>query len=156
MLEMEYEQMELLTESEAADLGLVQQICEYALGKSNWSESSYEVSIVFMSDVEIQAINLQYRSKDTPTDVISFAFEDVEDTIVYEQGMTRLLGEIYISIDATRRQAEQYGHSFKREVNFLLLHGFLHLLGYDHLDTYAEKEMFQLQNEILNHFDLVR
>ncbi len=111
-----------------------------------------EACIVFVSNKRIQEINHQYRSKDQVTDVISFAMEDsVEgEQVVIGDNLPRLLGDIYISIDKCRAQASEYKHSFERELVFLALHGFLHLLGYDHMTKADEEVMFKLQEEILN------
>ena len=104
-------------------------------------------SVIFINNEEIHKINKEYRGIDRPTDVISFAFND-NGTL---QGPVNMLGEIYVSIDRMKEQAIEYGHSEKRELSFLCIHGLLHLLGYDHtLGEKEEKEMFDLQKEILN------
>ena len=90
---------------------------------------------------------------DRPTDVISFALED-DDTFISTD--VRVLGDIYISIDKAKEQAESYGHSLKRELSFLTIHGILHLLGYDHMTNEEEKEMFNLQEMILNEYGIKR
>ncbi|PIC81120.1 rRNA maturation RNase YbeY [Sporosarcina sp. P18a] len=122
-------------------------------------EGLYELSITFMDDESIQAVNAEYRGKDRPTDVISFALEELSEgevAIVQESDMPVVLGDIVISIDTAKRQAIEYNHSFERELGFLALHGFLHLLGYDHLDEEEEREMFGRQTEILTEFGLDR
>lgn len=119
----------------------------------------YELSITFMDDPAIQSVNAEFRGKDKPTDVISFALEELSEgevAIVHEQDMPVVLGDIIISIETAQRQAEEYNHTFERELGFLALHGFLHLLGYDHLDEEEEREMFGRQNEILTSFGLER
>ena len=105
-----------------------------------------------MTDEEIQEVNAEYRGKDEPTDVISFALEEMtegEVAIIAEEGMPTVLGDIIISVETASRQAEEYGHDFNREIGFLALHGFLHFLGYDHMTEEDEKEMFGRQKEIL-------
>ena len=104
-------------------------------------------SIIFVDEKEIQKINKEYRNIDKITDVISFAFEDNAD-IVYND--FRVLGDIYICIPRMLEQAKEYGHSEKRELAFLTVHGLLHLLGYDHQSEEEEKEMFALQELVLN------
>lgn len=104
-------------------------------------------SVVFVDDDEIHNINKEYRKIDRITDVISFAFEDYEDI---EYNDIRMLGDIYICIPQMKRQAIDYGHSEKRELSFLAVHGLLHLLGYDHMEPEDEKEMFSLQELILD------
>jgi probable rRNA maturation factor len=104
-------------------------------------------NVIFVDNEYIHELNKTYRGIDRPTDVISFALEDEQD-INYPD--FRLLGDIYISIPKARSQAEEYGHSFKREICFLATHGFLHLLGYDHMEKEDEKVMFSRQELILN------
>ena len=104
-------------------------------------------SVVFMEDEEIHQMNKEYRGVDRVTDVISFAFEDNND-LVYND--IRMLGDIFICIPQMKRQAEEYGHSEKRELSFLAVHGILHLLGYDHMNEDDEKVMFELQELILD------
>lgn len=111
-----------------------------------------EFNIIFIDNKRIHEINKEYRGVDRPTDVISFALEDHED-IKLE---TRVLGDIYISIEKAREQAEEYGHSLKREISFLAVHGLLHLLGYDHMNEEDEKVMFELQDKILDGYGIRR
>lgn len=110
-------------------------------------------SIIFVEDDEIHEINREYRGVDRVTDVISFAFED-DGKILYNE--IRMLGDIYICIPQMKRQAQSYEHSEKRELSFLAVHGLLHLLGYDHMEQDEEKEMFELQELILNEKDIKR
>lgn len=114
-----------------------------------------ELSVTFVDKVEIQEINKMYRDKDKVTDVISFALEEDEPEIT-GLDMPRVLGDIIICTDVANEQAESYGHSFERELGFLALHGFLHLLGYDHMNEQDEKEMFGCQDQILNAYGLTR
>lgn len=113
-----------------------------------------ELSVIFVNDERIHEINRDYRKIDRSTDVISFALEDNEQ--FYVEGMPRELGDIFISIDHAKKQADEYGHSFYREMCFLFTHGLLHLLGYDHMNEEDEKEMFTLQNDILNALNIGR
>ena len=110
------------------------------------------VSVSIVDNRYIHKINKKYRQIDRPTDVISFAFLDNEnnyDKILFSPGPV-VLGDIYISLDKAKEQAEEYGHSLHRELSFLFIHGLLHLLGYDHMNEEEEKVMFQLQEEILS------
>ena len=118
-----------------------------------------EVSVTFMTDADIQEVNATYRGKNVPTDVISFALEELtegEVAIIPEEGMPTALGDILISVETAERQAGEYGHDINREIGFLALHGFLHLLGYDHITEEEEVEMFGRQKEILASFGLER
>ena len=111
------------------------------------------VSIVLTDNRHIHEINKTYRNIDRETDVISFAFMDNDENI--KSDITDL-GEIYISLEKAHSQAEDYNHSFEREICFLLVHGLLHLLGYDHMNEKDEKEMFGLQDEILSSLGVER
>ncbi len=106
-------------------------------------------TIIFIDDDFMQTLNKKYRNINRTTDVLSFAFED-NDKICYN---IRQLGQIFISIPKMQEQAKDYGHSEKRELAFLVVHGLLHLLGYDHtLGIQEEKEMFEKQELVLNEF----
>lgn len=106
------------------------------------------VSVIFVDDEQIHEINRDYRQIDRPTDVISFALQDNEMIGISDGELE--LGDLFINIDAAKRQADEYGHSFERELGFLFTHGLLHLLGYDHMNEADEKIMFAKQEEILH------
>ena len=128
-------------------------IIEQAL-KTLGIEDDVEVSCVLVDDERIHEINREYRHIDRSTDVISFAMEDNDQ--FYVEGMPRTLGDIFISVDHAKKQAEEYGHSLRRGMCFLFTHGILHLLGYDHMTDEQEKEMFGLQDEILGALSIER
>lgn len=109
--------------------------------------SRFTYSIVMVESEAIQLINRDYRHLDKPTDVISFAYNDgIESYLDFSDE----IGDIFINLDYVTKQALDYGHSSEREYLFLITHGILHLLGYDHLDPISEKEMFDLQKELLH------
>lgn len=110
-------------------------------------------SIIFIDNEKIHELNFKYRNIDRPTDVISFALNDVKNS--YESEIN-VLGDIYISIPKMKEQAECYEHSEKRELSFLTIHGLLHLLGYDHQTPDEEKVMFDLQKEVLNYANITK
>ncbi|MCT1903882.1 rRNA maturation RNase YbeY [Oceanobacillus sojae] len=136
---------------------LVEKLLTFA-GKAEKVAPDAEVSISFVNNEQIQVINRDYRDKDKPTDVISFAMQEMEDEEleIVGEGLPVVLGDIIISIDKAKEQAEEYNHSFERELAFLALHGFLHLLGYDHMNAEDEKKMFRRQDEILGEFGIER
>lgn len=103
-------------------------------------------TITFIDDTKMHEMNLKYRGIDRTTDVMSFALNDAEENFEPE---IELLGDIFISIPKMISQAEEYGHSEKRELSFLCIHGLLHLNGYDHQNKRDEKIMFDLQKEVL-------
>ena len=139
------------TGKELKELESLNGLIEYAVKEENVENAIFNVIIV--DSEKIKEINKTYRGIDRVTDVISFALEDNED-IVYDD--FRLLGDIYICIDKIYSQAEEYGHSVLRELSFLTIHGFLHLLGYDHMNEEDEKIMFKRQEEILDGFGIKR
>src|SRR5699024_10918508 len=138
-------------------IDLLQRLLIFAAGEEGVSGEA-EVSINFVSNKEIQELNRNYRQQDRPTDVISFALQErVEGELpIVGEDIPLVLGDIVISIDKATEQAEDYDHSFERELSFLTIHGFLHLLGYDHLHEKEEKAMFQKQEEILGAFGIER
>lgn len=141
---------------------------ELLLQKAGESEGveDGEVALTFVDDKQIHELNKEYRDIDRPTDVLSFAmneFTDEEPDIVYEleegeefQDMPDMLGDIIISVNRAQAQSEEYGHSLEREIGFLFVHGFLHLLGYDHQDPESEAEMMGKQEAVLAEVGLTR
>lgn len=115
-------------------------------------EEACEISVSIVGDAEIKSINKAFRDIDNATDVLSFpqlTFDEGEIAGVNENGEI-ILGDIVISLDKAIFQAEEYGHSLKRELAFLTAHSMLHLLGYDHMTPEEETEMIQKQKGILN------
>lgn len=136
---------------EVDELKLLNKYVKYVVNKLELEKC--EFNIIIVNNDKIHEINKEYRNVDRETDVISFAMEDNMD-IEYED--FRLLGDIYISIDKCYSQALEYGHSNERELCFLATHGILHLLGYDHMEKDEEEEMFKLQDDLLNGYNIVR
>ena len=128
-----------------------------------------EMAVTFVTNERSHELNLLYRQTDRPTDVISLEYKP-EEAIVFDDSiladdpdladlMTEFdsyIGDLFISIDKAKEQAQEYGHSFEREMGFLAVHGFLHINGYDHYTPEEEKEMFNLQEEILKAYGLTR
>ncbi len=121
------------------------------------------MSVTFVNNDEIQKINNDYRGVNRATDVISFAIEDEADDdfpVIMDDELAaeipQNIGDIFVSIDKVGEQAEFLGHSFERELGFLVVHGFLHLNGYDHMQPEDEAVMFPLQRKILDEYGLTR
>ena len=140
------------TEEEINELDTVLKVLDSAMKKENLDKCVFNLIIVDNS--YIHELNKNYRGIDRETDVITFALED-EDSLVLPTD-ERGLGDIYISIDKARSQAEEYGHSLLRELSFLAVHGFYHLLGYDHMTEEDEKVMFSKQEEVLSSYGISR
>ena len=140
------------TQEKVENLEVLEPLLTYALEVEN--VDNLEFNVIIINNEEIHKINKEYRGIDRPTDVISFALEDYKD-IKYENDY-RVLGAIYISIDKVKEQAKEYGHSEKRELAFLAVHGLLHLLGYDHMEKEDEKVMFSKQELILDGYGITK
>lgn len=106
-----------------------------------------ECNIIIIDDARIKEINHEYRNIDTATDVLSFAFNDGDNDSPYP---FEVLGDIYISYDKVLMQSIEYGHTKKRELSFLVVHGMYHLLGYDHQNQGDQKIMREKEEGILN------
>lgn len=115
------------------------------------------VSLTLTDDAGIKELNRDWRGVDAPTDVLSFAMEEGEDDgFSTPEGEPRLLGDVVISLERAAAQAEEYGHSFEREASYLLVHGILHLAGYDHEDEAGRAEMRSLEEEVLEGLGITR
>ncbi|HFI0745980.1 TPA: rRNA maturation RNase YbeY [Streptococcus suis] len=134
------------------------------IGKQN-----KEMAVTFVDNARVHEVNLEYRGIDRPTDVVSLEYKPEQEIVFDEEDLLdnpelaemmedfdAYIGELFISIDKAREQAEDYGHSFDREMGFLAVHGFLHINGYDHFTSEEEAEMFGLQEEILTAYGLTR
>ncbi len=135
---------------------LIRRCCEEALSEEQ-IEDDAEVNLTVVDNEEIHRINLEYREKDSATDVLSFPMSDGEEFDVDPETNRIILGDIVISAEKAAEQAKEYGHSFEREMCFLATHSMLHLLGYDHeKSTEEEKIMFQKQDKILKKLGINR
>lgn len=139
------------TDKEIKEIDKLREYMNFAIDKLEVKEGVF--NIIFVSNEEIHDINREFRHTDRVTDVISFALEDNEEEAFKE---FRILGDIYIAIDVAYDQAIEYNHSREREVCFLATHGLLHLLGYDHMTIDEEKEMFGIQEELLDAYKIKR
>lgn len=114
-----------------------------------------ELSITLTDDEHIHALNKKYRGVDRATDVLSFAFRESDEPEVIGADF-EILGDVIISLERATAQAEDFGHSFRREVIFLEVHGLLHLLGYDHVDDDERREMEEEQRFIMDKLGILR
>lgn len=128
---------------------LKQYIKEILKSEEVKSDKPFYLSIMLTDNKSIQVINRDYRGKDSPTDVISFAYHETED---FDIGPYDVLGDIIISLERVEEQRIEYNHSFEREFFYVLTHGVLHILGYDHIDEEDKKIMRCREEEILAKF----
>ncbi|MBQ5369832.1 MAG: rRNA maturation RNase YbeY [Peptococcaceae bacterium] len=113
-----------------------------------------EVDLLFVDNEAIREINLEYRDKDSATDVLSFPMYEPDEEIDDEEEV--LLGDIVISLERAQEQCEEYGHSLEREVMYLLVHGLLHLAGYDHMEEEDKKVMRAQEEKLLAQIGAIR
>lgn len=131
------------------DYSYLNEVIEHTLEVENVSNAVF--SIIFIDDEKMHELNKEYRGIDRTTDVLSFALEDNQKIKL----PIRELGDIFISIPKMKAQAEEYGHSEKRELSFLVVHGLLHLLGYDHTRSEEDEKIhFGKQEQILNDLNI--
>lgn len=157
--------LEIFDETKTASLEwleLIEKLLNYAGEYINLPDNT-EMSVTLVDNAKIHEINRQYRGVDKATDVISFAIEEddgSEEPIIFAEDedfdFPKNIGDIFVSLDKVKEQAEYLGHSQERELGFLVVHGFLHLNGYDHMQPDDEKEMFGLQRKILDAYGLKR
>ncbi|HIZ95452.1 MAG TPA: rRNA maturation RNase YbeY [Candidatus Ligilactobacillus excrementavium] len=157
--------LEIFDETKEASkewLDMIAQLLNYAGDYIDLPDNT-EMSVTLVNNDRIHAINKEYRGVDKATDVISFAIEEddgEEEPIIFSDDLDidipKNIGDIFVSLEKVKEQAEYLGHSEKRELGFLVVHGFLHLNGYDHMKAEDEKEMFGLQRKILDAYGLKR
>lgn len=140
------------TEKNIEELEIVEKVLKKALEIEKLENA--EFNIIIVDNDYIHELNKTYRNIDRETDVITFALED--DKTMISPVEERILGDIYISIDKAISQSKEYGHSLLRELSFLAVHGFYHLLGYDHMTEEDEKIMMSKQEEVLKIYGIER
>ncbi|HHT84325.1 MAG: rRNA maturation RNase YbeY [Bacillota bacterium] len=131
---------------------LASRVIRYTLRREGVDLATIQVSVLFTCDDFIASLNKRYRDEEGPTDVLAFAMDDGEDSQDLEPGespMPHMLGDIVISLDTAARQADAHGRPLRQEIALLLVHGTLHLLGYDHDDPQKEAIMWAKQDAIL-------
>lgn len=146
----------------------ISKVCDFAL-KEEGVDIEYQISLLFVDNNEIREINNETRDIDRETDVLSFPMLDFEENKVYKDmyldfdfdeifkdGNEIVLGDMVLSLEKALEQSEEYGHSYEREVSYLVVHSILHLLGYDHMIEEDKKKMRKREEEILNKLDIRR
>ena len=146
----------------------ISNVCDFAL-KEEGVDVDYQISLLFVDNIEIREINNETRQIDRETDVLSFPMLDFEENKVYKDiyldfefdetfkdGNEVVLGDMVLSLEKALEQSEEYGHSYEREVSYLVVHSILHLLGYDHMVEEDKNKMRKREEEILNKLDIRR
>ena len=154
-------QLEYLEEKENAKYEeIIEKVIKKCFEVENLIDSQLYISITLTNPENIRKINKEYRDVDKPTDVLSFPMfekEEIDKKIAekdfeYED----VLGDIVISIEQVQNQAEEYGHGFEREFAYMLIHGFYHLMGYDHMEENDKKQMREKEEFVLNKLNISR
>lgn len=154
ILDISWEEDTILPERRERLTSLLEQAIKETLDQAEGSEEA-EVSLMLVNDQRIHELNRDYRGVDRPTDVLSFALQDETDEPDSEFE-DEMLGDIIISVERAREQAEEYGHSFEREIVYLAVHGTLHLLGYNHEEENEKLEMRAKEEEVMRTLGLER
>lgn len=138
----------------------IKKVIQKCFEEEGLSDSKLIMTITLTTPENIRKINKEYRNVDKATDVLSFPMfekneldEKIENKEFYHEDV---LGDIIISIEKVKEQAEEYGHSFERELSYMLVHGFYHLMGYDHIEEKDKKEMRPKEEKILNDLKIIR
>jgi probable rRNA maturation factor len=133
--------------------GLLERTARIAMEAVGCKDSA-EVSLLITDDIHIHQLNKEYRGVDSPTDVLSFAQNEGQE--MPDFGEEEMLGDVVISLPAAERQGQEYGHGLKRELSYLVVHGILHLMGYDHLEEQDRRIMRDKEEMVMNLLDLSR
>lgn len=156
MCEIIYEDVEPNEEYEKT----IKKVLEECYKTENLTNSKLIITITLTTPEKIRQINNEYRQIDKSTDVLSFPmFEKTElDEKIKKQEFLHedVLGDIIISVQKVEEQAKEYGHSFERELSYMVVHGFYHLMGYDHIKEEDKKEMRPKEEKILNDLKIIR
>ncbi|MBR3133503.1 MAG: rRNA maturation RNase YbeY [Clostridia bacterium] len=120
------------------------------------SEKNYYINFILTTPDEIQKINNEFRKINKATDVLSFPMFEKEEIFSKPDEIREVLGDIVISIEKVKEQADEYGHSFERELSYMVVHGFYHLMGYDHIEQEEKKVMREKEENVLEKLNVVR
>ena len=154
IIEINYDEIDELPKEES----LIKTVIETVLKEENIIQD-LEVYVTFTNNDQIHKINKETRNVDRPTDVLSFPMferEEVHSLKEISKKEADILGDIIVSIEKVKEQALEYGHSFERELAYLVTHGMLHLLGYDHIIEEEKEQMRKREEEILEKLKITR
>ena len=138
----------------------IKKVLNQCYKEENLEDSKLVITITLTTPENIQEINKEYRNVDRATDVLSFPMfeKDELDNKIRDKDFLHedILGDIIISIEKVKEQAKEYGHSFERELSYMVVHGFYHLMGYDHMNDIEKAEMRKKEDNILNKLNITR
>ena len=146
-------------EEDSKYIGLIEKVIGQAFLEEKINNINIYINVILTNPENIKSINKQYRDIDKETDVLSFPMfekEEIEQMKKSGNDIQEPLGDIIISIPRVEEQAKEYGHSFERELSYMLIHGFYHLMGYDHIDDNDKKQMRKKEEVVLNKLNITR
>ncbi len=140
---------------------IIKEVIKTAFKKEELCKLNLYINVILTTPENIRKINKEYRNVDKATDVLSFPMfekKELDEMILQDQKnkVYDVLGDIVISIEKVKEQAEEYGHSFKRELAYMVVHGFYHLMGYDHMNDTEKEVMRQKEEEVLEILNIKR
>ena len=135
---------------------IIEKVMQKCFEVEKINPTSMYVCVTLTTPKNIRKINKKYRSIDKATDVLSFPMFEKEELTSFNTIVQEVLGDIIISIDRVKKQATEYGHSFERELAYMLVHGFYHLMGYDHMEDEDRKIMRKKEEYVLNSINITR
>ncbi len=160
MCEIEYLDLELKNEKKLEYEEIIKKVLKECFKEEGLSNTKLYIEITLTTPKQIRRTNSQFRNIDKETDVLSFPMFEKEEI---EKGIKEnrfnkedALGNIVISIERVKEQAKEYGHSFERELSYMIVHGFYHLMGYDHIEENDKMEMRKKEEKILNVLKITR
>ena len=136
--------------------GLIDMVLGECFKEENLLDSKLYISVILTNPDEIQQMNKEYRKIDKTTDVLSFPMYERDEIPHLNKEIEEPIGDIVISIERVREQAKEYKHSFERELAYMLVHGFYHIMGYDHMEEMEKKEMRAKEDVILNRLNIIK
>lgn len=136
--------------------GLIDMVLGECFKEENLLDSKLYISVILTNPDEIQKMNKEYRKIDKTTDVLSFPMYERDEIPHLNKEIEEPIGDIVISVERVRKQAKEYEHSFERELSYMLVHGFYHIMGYDHMEEMEKKEMRAKEDVILNRLKIVK
>ena len=136
--------------------GLIDMVLGECFKEENFLDSKLYISVILTNPDEIQKMNKEYRKIDKTTDVLSFPMYERDEIPNLNKEIEEPIGDIVISVERVRKQAKEYEHSFERELSYMLVHGFYHIMGYDHMEEMEKKEMRAKEDVILNRLKIVK
>ena len=136
--------------------GLIDMVLGECFKEENLLDSKLYISVILTNPDEIQKMNKEYRKIDKTTDVLSFPMYERDEIPHLNKEIEEPIGDIVISVERVRKQAKEYEHSFERELSYMLVHGFYHIIGYDHMEEMEKKEMRAKEDVILNRLKIVK